>query len=259
MSRIDRDWQSLRARIWLARVVVLSELSSLKAIERVLRKIDSMDEDPSGNLRGYLEPGGKLPFRTRSGDPRLFDTIWPDRAERKWRGALEWLNTPFWYIWEHDVDRDTLLACIRLLPEDLQELLVVAMGTPAGERWELENICGPLIFELTRNPSAASLGAVACAMARARLAGDLAQEKRCADATVWLLSELQARAHALVREDLETLLHWITFKAQERIYVGGVQAPVTLASLRRFSESREREIAWTVEGALAQWNAALPV
>lgn len=252
----DRGWQSLRARIWLARVIALSGLSSLKAIERVLRKEDRMDDHPSGNLLRYLDPRGKLPFRTRTGDPRLFDTIWPKRAEAKWPGALEWLSTPFWYLWEHDADREAVLTCIRLLPEDLQELLVVVIQTPAGERWDLEYVCEPLVYELTRSPSAASLGAVACAMARARLAGDLAEEKRCVDATIWMLSELHAGAHAPVRHDLETLLHWITFKAQERIYVGGMQAPVTLASLQRFFEGRKSELAWTVEGALARWNAA---
>jgi hypothetical protein len=227
----------------------VARVPSPTGLEAVLRQRFGLDLDNSGNLR-QIAAGRSLPFRKQSG-PRIRDAVWPQRAQERWAGTIDWLITPFWYLAEHLADERMLIECVALLPAHFQEILLEDRDAADGGRPELASIPRSFVYELTVPHGPYALGALSCALRRARQVGDMGAERWCGVGLAWALHALELKAPALLRPLLAQLATTYLWSAAERSYSNGMCAPITSMEVEKFHREREVFLRWTVEEQLA--------
>jgi hypothetical protein len=238
---------SLRAHVWLASVMVRAGIQSPTRLEREIRRHFRDDPENSGNLRLFAQARA-LPFRAGE-RARIWNAVWPDKAQQIWPGTIDWLVTPFWYLLEHAPDVSALTECVLTLPESFQEELLV--DVEAGLRSEFTFLARSCVHELTVPLGPFALGALACGMRRARLAGDMAAERWCAVALVWCLQALLIESDRMLRPLLTHLLDAYLLHAAEHVYPNGMHAAITSEEVERFARERDAFVRWTVEDQIA--------
>lgn len=229
----------LMTAVWLAAVMSRAGTASPDGVERKVRRGCGMTREVSHNFRQYAK--GEAPPFKRTG-PRLRLTRWPDRVEAIFPGTRAWLTTPFWFLIERAPTYEELLICVRLLPERYQEALLTTVSADCGVPIELDYVSTLLSFEFADNVSPSALGAMACAMHRGRLSGDMRAERRFVVAITWMLFRFAQDGE--VRSVFERVLHCFLWWATVRVYPTGLHMPVSTADLALFARRRDDYLAW---------------
>jgi hypothetical protein len=229
--------------------MVVARVHSPTKLESDMRGRLGMELENSGNLRQYAD-GRALPFKKEAG-PGIRRAVWPQRAQKRWPGTIEWLTTPFWFLLEHFPDAGDLMRCVALLPPRFREELLLEVDGARGIRQELAFVAPACVYELTTPLGPHALGAAACALRRARLSGDMGAERWCAVAVAWMLLALEAESVPLLRPLLKQLADTYLMDAAEHVYPNGSHAPITAAEVNRFHRERDAFLRWTVEEQIA--------
>lgn len=206
----------------------------------VLRGMSSLRKhrsDAGGALAAFAA-GRRRAFR--DGDPVPRSALWVDRVGKVWSQTRAWFYTPMWFLLEPALrSEDELLACMAPLPQaHLEVLLDSFCDSMEPHTWALGFLNRSAVFALSAEPGPWTLGSLACAMHRARLAADAATARLANVGLIWTLRTLKRR----IPRDVSSLLDDVDELCTEiqcsgkwgRLQV----APITQWDLDRFEQGR---------------------
>jgi hypothetical protein len=206
ITTLDR----LRTETWMRWLLWEFGSKDTKALEQTIAAWHELDQRPegyeaSGILTKYLK-GPTRPFGSWVPRP---DALWVDRAAALWPQTSAWFYMPMWYLLEPEsFTADQLLECALLLPERFRESLValeMSEAEPAGLR--LKEVMWEHLIEFTYPIGPWALGATACAMKRAELAGSAQAYRLSGVALIWLLDRHLGLLDPWVGEPLARVRH----------------------------------------------------
>src|SRR6185369_4927560 len=176
----------LRTAVWLTVLRLSSGISKADHIELEILHRLHIREKKADNLSAF-ENDGRKPFKITS-HPYPEDAVWPERAAQCWPETDTWFFTPLWFLLEETkpCSSSQLFEYIKLLPLHHREMLLENDEGVNCER-NLFPVQRGWIYEFTNPISPWSLGAMACAMRRAEISGDIETMWWCAAGLVWLL------------------------------------------------------------------------
>lgn len=277
MTGSIRNFDQLRAHIWLCQTMGEFGTATPGALETLLRRHLNMNPENSGNLKRIAD-GEALPFHKKGRGPQLYRCAWPDRADqvlRSMRAAqsrdnvqphlsgsaladpadrkslgTRWLQTPFWFLIENPPSEGVLRECIGLLPERFQEELLEPAEAEQTGRAGLTFLARSCLYVFTDPLGPEALGALACARHRARISGDLGVERWCNVGLTWALMALERRAASQLKPALALLTGAFLLDAAMHVYASGVQLEIQGHEVEKFDRERAAYVAWTVEGQI---------
>jgi len=209
----------------------------------------------TGQIKGYLN-GKRRAFQDWGPVP---NSRWVELAAQAHPGSRVWFATPMWYLLEEMAfTPDQLITCAELLPEVFREALLFESraGMPAALR--LQDVQFHWVYQFTVPASPQALGAMACGMRRAELAGDGPTFRWAAVGLIWLLDQYIARLDPWVAEPLVALRRYVLERFASMVYLHGLVRPILPQDIARFEKIREDFIAWsqrdqTLEEDISQW------
>lgn len=235
-NRISSNLDRQRTILWARLVAVAADIPQPKALEHFIKEIfQEQSYEPVGMFRAYLD-GTRKPFTKWQPFPAA---PWVDKAALLWPVTGDWFYTPLWYLLEDEKHLpDQVIRCVQMLPHHFRDLLLVDSdeGAPSGLR--LTSLHAELIHELADPLSPWALGAMACAMRRAELAGEIPLFRLSCVGIIWLLDQLAPTLDPWVREKIQELRANCLEKFSSIVYptIGGsLQAPISKSDLVRFS------------------------
>lgn len=231
ISEVDRQ----RTLVWVRLAAVSAGIPQPKALESFIKEIlEEQSYEPSGNFRAYLH-GIHRPFTKREPFPVA---PWVDKAALIWPDTGDWFYTPIWYLLEDDrYSPEQVIQCVQMLPQQFRDLLLVNSDEVAPSRLRLTSLYVELIYELADPVSPWALGAMACAMRRAEMAGEIPLFRISCVGIIWLLDQLAPTLDPWVREIIQELRANSLEKFSSLVYptIGGsLQVPISKFDLDRF-------------------------
>ena len=193
-------------------------------------------KDATGVWRSYCE-GSSKPFKKRAVKPKA---AWVDEVERLYPGTSRWFYTPVWYLLEEtEFYPSEIYECAKQLPHDeLAEHLLSGEKLQESAALMLSELTMQVPWLLAVKPSPEALGAMACAMRRAELAGQMPIFRRAGIGMLWLLDRLIPKEPLLVRECLRELRRIVKKKFDKQVYPMGslMRSPPKRRDLEEFSK-----------------------
>jgi len=186
--------------------------------------------------RRYCE-GASKPFKQRAVKPKA---VWVDEVERLYPGTSRWFYTPVWYLLEEaEFYPSEIYQCAKQLPHgELTEHLLSGEKLQESAALMLSELTMQVPWLLAVKPSPEALGAMACAMRRAELAGQMQIFRRSGIGMLWLLDRLIPKEPLLVRECLRELRRIVKKKFDKQVYPMGslMRSPPKRRDLEEFSK-----------------------
>jgi len=231
------ELEKLRAIFWARNVQRVSGFSNLKTLEKRVREILRFPaNEAGGSLKAHLK--GRRPFKSRGPVPH--DALWVDRIGKIWPETLPWFYTPFWFLLEpRDITPSELMACVCSLPRHFRDSLIAAESAqemPAGLR--LRSVVWPSLLKFSSPEGPWALGAMACAMRRAEMGGDVQAARLSAVGLVWLIQRQIAGLPPELGELLETPSDILEKRIALPGYFDFLAVPLDANGLLNFEQSR---------------------
>jgi hypothetical protein len=155
-----------------------------------------------------------------------------------------WLTSPFYFLLEQTPTPKDLIQCALLLPPRYQNELLTGLPGEIKGPLELEYVARLLAFEFTEVCGPHALGALACAMQRARISGDSGTERRFVIAITWVLFHLFESAPIELQPIFQRLVDFFLWWAADRVYPPELVLPVAAQELELFEKHRSQYLAW---------------
>lgn len=241
-----------RTQTWARFCGVQAGLRNGNAIERHLldQEEAGRSKEVSGAWTDYLR-GLSTPYNGWAPAPA---SRWAQLAARACPGSWPWFATPFWYLLEdQEYLPGQLVECALLLPECFRELLLYeseAASMPAALR--LRDVAFDWIYPFTIPLVPWALGATACAMRRAELAGNAPAMRWAAVALIWQLEQHAKTLDPWIAESLSEARQMLVMRFATMLYLDGMRLPITSADVERFGGERERYVAWSLQDFTAE-------
>jgi len=248
INRRKSQLDSWRTQTWSRVCAVAFGLRSGNAVERRVLKRDEKTKAKaiSGAWRGYLR-GTSTPYNGWTPVP---DSKWARLARQACPESWPWFATPFWYLLEdEDFSPGQIVDCAELLPECFREYLL----------YEAEGLT--IRTPLRLDPWA--LGATACAMRRAELAGNAPTMRWAAVALIWQPQQHVSMLDDWIAEPLDAVRQMLLTRFKTMLYFDGMLLPIGPSDLERFGIERDKYIAWSqqdfTEEGTSRWPPPKPV
>lgn len=211
----------LRTMTWARVSAIAAGVRDGKKFELLVAdRLKIKKDEASGLLSSYLR-GARKSFKKR--EPKPY-SVWVERTDRLWPETSAWFYTPVWYLMEKQEFLPTQIKqCIELLPQRFQALLLTEPNEDIPAPMRLQGLWGDLIYELAEHPTPWAMGALACAVRRAELAGSGPIHIRACTGLIWVLDHLIERQDPWVQEPLLELREVLLAQMNETAYgFGGV-------------------------------------
>lgn len=179
-----------------------------------------------------------------------------------WAGAVHpetraWYISPFWFLLQsRRCTAEDLWECVQLIPDSMQVALVESDNLEIPVEMRLGVVPRSCLFELTEEINPWTLGALACAMRRAELAGDLSALRWSGVAMLWTLEKLIEVAASVLQERLAELRQLLGGALDSTIYpIGnGAVCPISSEEIQRFGRERDSYERVFANHATPDWN-----
>ncbi|MCF8205479.1 MAG: hypothetical protein K9J82_10400 [Methylotenera sp.] len=233
------EFETLRSQFWAQMTLAWYGRGGPKQLEQMVRTQGRYAaNEAGGRFADYLK--GSKPFRSRSPVPR--DAIWVDRCAKLWPHTGDWFYTPMWYLLDRRaVSLETLIELVRWLPSRYQDVLLED-NSPEHLASSLNVVVWPLLTDLSYPLGPWSLGALACAMRRLELAGDLPGARRCAIGLMWSMQQLAAVLPPKAGEVLRQTSAALGRNLASPYYLARVGIKVSDAELESFAAARSEHL-----------------
>jgi hypothetical protein len=250
-----------RTQTWSRICAVSVGLRQGNDIERwVLGQNGFESKKASGAWVGYLL-GTNTPYNGWTPVP---DSKWAQLARHACPQSWPWFATPVWYLLEdEEFTPGQLVECAELLPESFRENLIYEPeGLPMRTALRLRDILFDWVYQFTDPMNPWALGATACAMRRAELAGNAPAMRWAAVALTWQLEMHASKLDPWIAEPLNEVRQMLVNRFKTMLYFDGMYLPIGSSDHVRFGCEREKYLAWsredpTVEGATS-WPPPKP-
>lgn len=216
--------------------VAANEFSPTRLEKHLNSLLGAEFKEATGVWRSYCE-GASKPFKKRAVRPKA---VWVEEVERLYPATSRWFYSPVWFLMEEtEFYPSEIYECAKQLPHDgLAEHLLSGDELDESAALMLSELTMQVPLLLAVNPSPAALGAMACAMRRAELAGQVSIFRRAGIGMLWLLDRLILKESLPVRECLRELRKIVKEKFDKQVYpVGGlIRSPPKRRDLEEFSK-----------------------
>lgn len=182
---------------------------------------------------------------------------WIEWAEAVFRGTRAWYLTPFWSLFQYPwSSAEDLWQCVHLLPLPMQIPLVETDNLEVPAELRLAVVPRSCIYELTEHLNPWTLGALAIAMRRAQLAGDLGALRWAGVGMLWTLDQLSANAAPVLRERLMELRKLLGATLDSLIYPteNGALYSISADEIQRFARERDSYERLFADHAIPDWD-----
>ena len=188
------------------------------------------------------------------------DSKWARRAATPCPGSWAWYATPFWYlIEEEEYSPSQIITCAEGLPKRFREDLLYEAAPGTSPALRLRDVHFHWIYLFCDPGSPWGLGATACAMRRAELAGDAACMRWAAVGLIWQLSRLIEPLDRWVAEPLIEVRTALLERFEKLTYLDGLRLPiVTSQDEVRFGAQYEKFITWKNEDPTLPGSTSWP-
>lgn len=248
-SPIDR----IRAQLWMASLKQMTGLSSPEKVAKsLISRLDLKTDDYTSMKRyagGKQRAGGALGPNASGKWVQLAAKVWPD--------TRAWFMTPLWFLLrEEKVSFDDLLICVNNLPPLFREDFLLPSGPNSPAALCVNPIPKDFLYSFTDPVNPWSLGALACAMRRAELAGEPGTMRWAGVGIVWAIGYLLESTHPVMHPPLKELRELVSKYFSEIIYPGQylMRAPITDADIDRFASERQKFVDYFLECDFGEWE-----
>ena len=232
-----------RVKTWARACGVALGLRAPTAIERRLLELHGAGKPKavSGAWGGYLD-GTSVPYNGWGPVP---ESQWAQLARRVLPPTWPWFATPFWHlVRDQEFTPSQVVECIELLPERFREALLYDPPVHVPAAMRLKDVHYHWVYQFTNPLTPWALGATACALRRAELAGDAATVRWCGVALVWQLDQHAKIKDPWVAEPLLEVRDMLLARFERAVYLDGLRLAIAPSDLARFSTERAKFIAW---------------
>lgn len=182
---------------------------------------------------------------------------WVEWADAVFHGTRAWYLTPFWSLFQSPRSSvEELWECVHLLPIPMQSPLVETDNLEVPAELRLAVVPRNCIYELTQHLNPWTLGALACAMRRAELAGNLSALRWAGVGMLWTLDQLSSNAAPALQERLMELRQLLGNTLDSLIYPLGTGAlhPISADEIQRFARERHSFERLFADHAVPDWD-----
>jgi len=175
-------------------------------------------------------------------EPKPFST-WVAATEEIWPKSASWFWTPIWYLMEEqEYLPSQIIQCCELLPQQLREELLSPPEPGIPEPMRLKELWPDRVYELSKQVSPWSLGAMACAFRRAELAGQPPVYLRAGLGMLWVLDQLTEAQNLWLIEPLDQLRKIILNRLNDTVYDldGPAKISIAQSSMDFFANGRKK-------------------
>lgn len=234
-NRSNTELDQQRTKTWARYLAVTAGVREGKRLEQLICDRSDMNcDEPSGIFRAYLT-GKRKPFVKWMPTPRA---PWVDRADVIWPSTRDWFYTPVWYLLEEqEYLASQIMECVRLLPPRFKNILLLDSHERSPAALTLGELWLDRIYELVDPVSPWALGAMACALRRAELAGQSPIFRQAGVGLIWLLDRLIPELDPWVQEPVKELRSLIMQRLATIVYPGSalLRVPISKNDLDRFT------------------------
>ena len=235
-----------RTQTWARFCAVALNLRKGSDLERKMLEVEAAGEplakQVSGAWDGYLRGTG-TPYNSWAPVP---ESRWAKVAERACPASWSWFANPMWYLLEDaDFTPGQLLECASVLPKCFRENLIYDLPMGARAALRLQDVHFHWLYQFAIPAGPWALGATACAMRRAELAGDGPTMRWAGGSLVWQLRQLADQLDPWVAEPLEKLRQKVLNGFAKEFYLDGLSMPIAPRDEERFGSQLREFIAWS--------------
>lgn len=220
---------------WSRTLAVAAGVREGKSLERlVVERAGMWRDEPGGIWSDYLVGAHKC-FKKWVPTPHA---PWVDKAAEIWPGTSDWFYTPAWYLLEdQEYLPSQIMKCAQLLPPRFRDILLLNSHEKSPAALTLSELWLDLIYELADPVSPWALGAMACALRRAELAGQSPIFRRAGVGLIWLLDRLIPGLDPWVQEPVKELRSLMMQHLAAIVYPGSalLRVPISENDLDRFT------------------------
>lgn len=184
---------------------------------------------------------------------------WVEWAETMYPLTRAWYVSPFWFVLQsRRCTAEDLWECVCLIPESMRAPLIESdyLSIPAEMR--LGVVPRSCIYELTEELNPWTLGALACAMRRAEIAGDMSALRWASVALLWTVERLIEKATPSLKKRLSELPKLLRSTLNSTIYpIGnGAVHPIADDEIARFGRERDAYERLFANHAIPDWDTS---
>lgn len=216
------------------------------ALEKLIATLSKAEWNEASGIWQHRLNGAHKPFV--KWEPRPIAPA-VDIAEKLWPGTSDWFYTPVWYLLE---DREYLpseiRACAEVLPQRFRYLLISESADTSQTALGLHGIESQLPYDLAHPVTPWAAGAMACAMRRSELAGDLPVFRKCCVGLIWLLDRLIESLESWVAEPLQR------FRARAMTRFSSATYPLQATSKLAISKAELNQFGLQVGVFAEEWR-----
>ncbi|OYY32146.1 MAG: hypothetical protein B7X65_22885 [Polaromonas sp. 39-63-25] len=247
------DWDRVQTQLWMGSLMQESGIQRPEHIAEYLASKLQLDRHDFTSFKLYAR--GKQ-HAGRGRGPNAYGE-WVELAARVWPATWAWFMNPLYFLQQNkELTFDDLLACARSLPQIFRENLVPPAHAHSPLALCVSHLPRDLLYALTDPVNPWSLGALACAMRRAELAGDPGTMRWAGVGILWAIDYFLEATHLAMHLPLKELRGLVTTDLNNTIYPGQfvMRAPVTSEDVHRFDRERQRFVDYFAEGEFGSWE-----